>query len=62
MYMLAVHPDDQDRLRKEVQESENKLDRPLEPRDYEKLPFLNTVIKVYFTDKFLDVRMLTRVV
>ncbi|KIY61202.1 cytochrome P450 [Cylindrobasidium torrendii FP15055 ss-10] len=46
-YMLATHPADQERLRKEIQAAyANKpANEPLSPGDYDKLPFLNAVIK-----------------
>ncbi|KIY68250.1 cytochrome P450 [Cylindrobasidium torrendii FP15055 ss-10] len=47
MYLLATHPADQERLRAEVQAmyAGKAVNEPLEPADYDKLPFLNAVIK-----------------
>ncbi|KIY63861.1 cytochrome P450 [Cylindrobasidium torrendii FP15055 ss-10] len=46
-YMIATHPADQQRLRAEVQAmyAKKPLNEPLAPADYDKLPFLNAVIK-----------------
>ncbi|KIY65773.1 cytochrome P450, partial [Cylindrobasidium torrendii FP15055 ss-10] len=49
-YMLATHPADQQRLRAEVQAmyASKPANEPLSPADYDKLPFLDAVIKETF--------------